>query len=317
MSTSAVSIRTVFEETVKQVELDPTRSQRASERYSAVKRQIEAALPAKAVFQVGSFQRKTKIRPLDQNDPLDIDAAVCFGDCRQYAAPGTGVFPSTALETVRSALVDNKTYRLMRPHSDAPTVVLEYADGFKIELIPCFRDLTGTYPRPGGPGCYIVGTASGIWVPADYDYDANVITGLNQTPAVRKALVPSIKLIKAFLREKGSALKSFHIEILCARILPGTIAAWETKGLAWDYRHVLAYFLSQASSHLMAAVSLPGSYSPPESSGLGYLQLISEGYSLTQFGEQAWKIAQLGDTAEADHQWRQLWSPPPLRFRSA
>jgi hypothetical protein len=30
---------------------------------------------------------------------------------------------------------------------------LEYADGFKIELIPCYEDLIGTRPRVFGPPC--------------------------------------------------------------------------------------------------------------------------------------------------------------------
>ena len=93
-----------------------------------------------------------------------------------------------------------------------------------MELIPCFRELTGRYPRQSGHACYIVGTADGRWIPADYDFDAAFITGMNQQRVVEQSLVPpSIKMIKAFLRGKVP-LKSFHAEILCARRIP---QAWQ------------------------------------------------------------------------------------------
>ena len=310
MSTTLGTIREAFEELLRRLELDPTRVARASQRYGSVKNLIETSLTGKMVAQVGSFQRKTKIRPSNPHDSLDVDAIVCFGDAHRWVTDGTGLSPSTALETIRRALASDKTYRLMEPKSDAPTVVLEYADGFKIELIPCFRDKTGTYPRPEGPACYLVGKASGGWVASDYDYDANVITGINQAGKIRGALVPSIKMIKAFLRDLNLGLRSFHVEILVALVVPTAIADWESRNLKWGYQHVLAYFLSSVGARMSGPANLPGSYSVPVDSGLSGLDLMTKGVILGELGKTAWQLCERKDSFGAFDGWGKFFGEP-------
>src|SRR4051794_32940684 len=103
-----------FTELLRRVELNQSRAELASQRYNAVKATIETALPGKSVRQVGSFQRKTKIKPVDLSDRLDVDAIVSFGRFSNYAAPQAGgITPSKALDIIRRALSSNQTYRLM------------------------------------------------------------------------------------------------------------------------------------------------------------------------------------------------------------
>lgn len=299
-----------FDELFTRIELNPTRVKLASQRYDSVRRQIQSALPGTRVFQVGSFQRHTKIRPVTDSDPLDVDVAVCFGDFYHYVFDGSGIYPRQALEATKMTLTQDGTYEAMEPESDAPTVVLEYFDGFKIEVIPCYRDLTGAYSRQPGPACYVVGSAAGNWVPADYDYDAACISGANQNPAVLQALVPSIKMIKRFLRNYGIGLKSFHAEILCALTVPLAVADWNGRNLRWGSQHVLAYFLSQAHRYLTGPVALPGSFSPPVDSGLSIYGLLEIGQKLAKFGEIAWKICKVEDEEQALDLWRQFYGDP-------
>ena len=97
-----MNVTDAFSELLRRIELNRARVQLASERYNAVKAAIEKALPGKAVRQIGSFQRKTKIRPADLSDALDIDAIVSFGDATRLGAPGEeGVTPSAAARTVK------------------------------------------------------------------------------------------------------------------------------------------------------------------------------------------------------------------------
>ncbi len=305
------TVREAFEQLLSRIELDATRVGVASQRYNAVKYRIESNLPGKQVSQVGSFQRKTKIRPRDENTNLDIDAIVSFGEARSFASFGQAMTPQVALQIVREALVADKTYRLMNPDSDAPTVVLEYADGFKIELIPCFKDLTGSSPRDHGPACYLIGAPSGHWVRADYDYDAKLITGLNQSSEIAATLVPAIKMIKAFFRNLPVGLKSFHVEILCAIVLPPAIQRWTAQRFNWGYQHLLARFLKEVRTQLDKPVSLPGSYSAPVDSGLSAAQRQRIGLWLEKLGEIAWQSCELddkhNDTAGALRCWRWLF----------
>jgi hypothetical protein len=311
MAQTVTTVAAGFRELLTRVELNATRINSASQRYNAVKQRVESALPGKEVSQIGSFQRKTKIRPANEDDPLDIDLIVSFGEAHRYAAPGEqGTTPASALETVRRALVSDGTYKLMDPKPDAPTVVLEYSDGFIVELAPCFKDLTGQHPRPGGPACYIVGTSAGGWVPADYDYDAAFISGANQLPAVAQALVPSIKMVKQFLRGQNIELKSFHVEILCALTVPQSVAGWNQQNLRWGYQHVLAQFLSQAPALLNGPVAIPGSCSPAVDSGLSAYRLQQIGQYLAKCGECACGICKVTDEGQALDLWRQFYGDP-------
>ncbi len=310
MSATLRTVAESFDELLRRLELDPTRVALASQRYASVKGLIESALSGKTVAQVGSFRRKTKIRPRNPNDALDVDAIVSWGDAHHFVSNGSGLSPFAALEIVRQALVSDKRYKLMSPESEAPTVVLEYADGFKLELIPCFLDKTGAHPRLGGPACYLVGRSSGSWVAADYEYDSSLITGLNKAESVRGALVPAVKMIKAFVRNLNLRLSSFHVEILVARVVPSAIADWESRGLQWGYQHVLAQFLSSVSPELTGPVALPGSYSTPVDSGLFGFELMTMGALLSRFGERAWELCKRSDRWGAFEEWRDFFGEP-------
>lgn len=295
---------------LRRLELNPNRAALASQRYNAVRLQLESALPGVSVSQVGSFQRRTKIRPLDASKSLDIDVAVCLGHFNRYVSDGSGISPSRALGAAEAALVLDGTYRAMKPESDAPTVVLEYSDGFRIELIPCYHDLSGSFPRTTGPPCYVVGDSSGNWIPADYDYDAAIISGANNLPAIAQSLVPSIKMIKGFIRNTEASLKSFHTEVLTALTIPAALADWNSRGLSWGYHHVLAQFLTAAPAHLNGPVAIPGSYSPSIDSGLSAYGLQQIADRLRKCGDLAWRICKVEDDAQALDLWRQFYGEP-------
>ncbi|WP_147443312.1 hypothetical protein [Corallococcus sp. AB011P] len=303
------TIHDAFNEFLRRIELNPTRVALASQRYNAVKDTVEANLKNATVRQIGSFQRKTKIRPRDLSDALDVDALVVMGEARQYARSGQGLSPSGAIQKVIGALKRNETYRVMQPQANAPVVVLEYADGFKMEAAVGFVELTGKYPRHGGPSCYVVGER-GSWRPADYDYDAKLISSLNQHESVQGFLVPCIKMLKHLIRSREVPLKSFHIEILAAHILPDAFAAWEQRGLPWGYPQAVAHFLSVVGERLRGPIALPGSYSPPTDSAQPPSELIEIGKFLQEQGSEAWRIFEVSDVSKAIARWQRFFGAP-------
>jgi len=304
------TVADAFNELLKRIELNPARVALASQRYKAVKTTIEGALPSNTVSQIGSFQRKTKIRPADLGDGLDIDAVVSFKRFTHYASDGeNGTTPSDALEIVRQALTSNQTYRVMTPVKDHPVVTLQYADDMKIELIPAFMDGTGAHPHPGTSiECYIIGTSSGDWETADYDYDAAVISRLNAV--TKQRLVPTAKIIKAYFRSVEMPLKSFHTELLVATIVPAIIAGWDAKNYSYGYEFILAQFLREASRVLTNPVRINGSYTPPVDSNLTQTHLAGLATFLSDRADEAWMLAQLEDTTQALGGWSDFFGDP-------
>ncbi len=250
----------------------------------------------------------TKIRPIDLSDGLDLDVLVTIGVATHYGRPGeAGVTRSAAQDKILRALQTNAIYRVMKPEKDAPTVLLEYSarDDFTVELVPAFVEKTGKYPRSTNePPCYIVAGKTGDWIPADYDYDARVSTGLNQSPAVQGTLVPLIKMAKAFFGAMGLRWRSFHLEVLAGTILPPLLAQWETRGWRWDYWHAFAGFLERLPANIGQALSLPGSYSPPVESGIPSVEMRRAIQFVEDRASEAWRIAKLTDESRAVDGWR-------------
>lgn len=295
-----------FRELLHRIELNPSRVELATQRYNAIKDSIEAALPGKTVRQIGSFQRKTKIRPADLSDKLDVDVLVSFGKFYQYAPSiAQGVSPSQALQIVQQALQWNQTYRVMPQAADHPSVRLEYFDGMTIELVPAYEDLTGQYSHgPSGPVCFVVGTSPYIWGPADYDFDAQMISYRNSSCDGR--LVPIIKIAKAYVRNAGIPLKSFHTEILVANTIPPLISEWKSKAYKYGLQHLLAGFLSQATKIIASPGQLSGSFSPPMDSGLSTATLSSVGVFLAARAEVAWRLC----STNVITGWREFFGEP-------
>jgi hypothetical protein len=280
----------------------------ASQRYSAVKEAIENALPGKIVSQVGSFQRKTRIRPIDLSDGLDVDAVVSFGKFYRFVSDGSGTTPRGALETVRRGLVSNETYKIMTPESDHPALCLQYADSMTIELIPVFEDATGLRPHNGSLSCYIFGDKPNAWEPCDYDYDAAVISALNVASSYK--LVPSVKMVKAYFRKSNVPLKSFHTELLVANTVPVFVPDWREKGYFFGYNHIMAAILETAAKTVTSPMQIKGSYTRPVDSGLDNLTLTKIGRWLEARAQTAWSLCKIQDETEALRRWREFLGDP-------
>jgi hypothetical protein len=309
-----VDIKEAFAATLSRIELNPTRVQLASQRYQAVKSVIEEALPERTVTQIGSFQRQTKIRPLDLGDKLDIDLLVKFktANWTLFGILGVWETPEAALDKIQKVLIADPTYKMMRPKPDAPTVVLTYADQFTFEFVPALVDKTGQYShQTGEPDCFLVGVNRTTWSPADYDFDAAYISSLNKQTGGK--LVPAIKLIKTFLRGQGLSpdpLKSFHIEILCSLVVSPIIAAWDAYGLAWDYHQVLAAFLLNVGDHLDSPVKVPNSFSAPIQVKLSAADTQALKKKINQLGQSAQKLCRIKDIPAALKGWPAFFGSP-------
>lgn len=302
------SVDEAFVELLRRIELNPTRIALASQRYNAVKGTIEGNLAGKTVRQIGSFQRKTKIRPNDLGDRLDIDALVSFGRFFAYASGSNGVTPASALQIVRNALSSNETYRVMPQQQDHPVIRLEYADQMSIELVAAFEDCTGQHSHgPGQHPCYVIGASPYAWRAADYDYDAQLISTLNA--AAKEKLVPTIKMVKAYFRSRNVPLKSFHTEILVSNTVPTIIADWESKRYSYGYEYILAEFLRRAATIVGSPVSLSGSFSPAMDSDLSSSTLSELAMYLNKRADVAWQLS--GDrSAGVISAWREFFGEP-------
>lgn len=295
-----------FEECLTRIELDSTRIQLAKQHYNAVKSWLQSRLDVE-VRRVGSFRKHTKIRPRVVNGksfPIDIDARVCFGDATHFLPSGqTGITGDGLLQQLRNALIDNKTYHLMQPTIDRPTVTLSYADEFSIELTPCMRNRIPPDNSRFHANFLLWNNAGNLEI-NDYDYDCAFITELNRLHD--GCLIPAMKLIKQFVRNQDIQLKSFQVELLCIDVLSRFLSQVKEAGSSWEWQDLIICFLELGPVALGADLRILGSRTTPTRiSNVSQIQL-----QLRYFAALAVKIRELGDTADAYQLWRAFYGEP-------
>lgn len=156
-------------------------------------------------FVMGSYKRHTLIRRLSEGEKYDVDVMFVLNEEERL---------DTVLDTMESVAIsltdqieDVVSYRRQRV-----SIGLIYNDNFSIDMVPGLLNEDGTYTifdgREGNP------------VRTNPLKHIEVISGLNA--ANDGLFVPLIKLAKRWKQENEVSMKSFHIEMLAAKIFSDT-----------------------------------------------------------------------------------------------
>ncbi len=304
MVTSAItSVPLAFTEFRKRLELDPSYDGIIQARHAAVRSVIENYLPGARTQLIGSLQRRTRIDPLTGLQGFDIDLLVELGYFDRFVQGGT--MPADALNTVEQSISSSLRYNKMGAHEDAPTIVIPYTDGVKVEVVPAYRDRV--------PGRVPVGRAywiprGGRWVLADYDHDAKYISDMNTASGNR--LIPVIKMLRAWRRHRvGSLLRPYHLEVLAASSVPFVVSYYQGRQMIPSWPRIISGFFACAVAAAHQPASIPASLSEPPDY---YLHPASRGVLANEMQAMTdWTSRALNaEDATAIGMWREVFGPP-------
>lgn len=256
-------LRLHFQQLKTNLNLTPSFQNIISTRHAAVRSAFENLNPGiENTKVIGSVGRRTRIQPRP-GEKFDIDIVVVLGD---FTGWGTeGITSAAAIDNLYRTACSSDRYSAFEPTADAPTVTLFFGNEIHVELVPAYVDNVGRShggrPTPPiGRGYWVPGPNG--WIHADYDFDAGVITQLNELSDQR--LVPAIKMLKAVKRAHLPDFKSFALEILAARTIPMIIAGYKSvrQRAPTDSEMLLDFFL-MAPGLLSEGLAMQGSNSPP------------------------------------------------------
>lgn len=157
-------------------------------------------LHGETVFQNGSYDRDTIIRPLDDIDlffVLKKDKYV--NDWRQLPNPKTIL---TSVKNFLNATADYKD----KVKQDRPCVTINLADK-KFDVLPCFGNDNDGYRIPD--------TALTGWVFSNPVKHSENLTAVNKK---NNKVVPLVRIIKYWNKENKKIIPSFHIEEITIEI---------------------------------------------------------------------------------------------------
>lgn len=188
-------------------------------------------LPLKRVILIGSADRSTLIRPLD-----DIDVLAEFTNkdnvFEQYRY-NSGAF----LQRIRTALQASTSIAQIGARGQA--VRLFYTSGAHVDIAPVFAWSGGGFGLPSG---------SGGWITTDPEAQARWMA--DRRAAVGSHLTPTVKIAKRWNRVHSERLASYHLEVMVASMF-GSIGA--------NWREATKCFFDWAPNYL--AVSDPAGHS--------------------------------------------------------
>ena len=150
-------------------------------------------------FLTGSYSRNTAIRP-----PKDVDFFIVLND-KKYGDLKPSELLNLLEKTLKEILPDITIFQ--QTHS----VTIEYDEEFSIDVIPAFEINSELYKIPH------VSENSDTWLKSNPKIHGEKLTEANDT--TNGLLVPLVKLLKAWKRDKCSYVKSFHLELLAIEII--------------------------------------------------------------------------------------------------
>jgi hypothetical protein len=234
-------------------------------------------LPVDRTKLIGSAQRETIIRPID-----DIDLLAVFENkdsiFERYRSDSRAF-----LYRIRDALNNYSSVRVVGARGQA--VRFFYANQPHVDVAPVFKWNNGGYALPNG---------TGGWLTTDPDQHAAWITQRHSELSYQ--LKPMIRMIKRWNNVHSKSLKSFHIEVMVGNAF---------SSMNNDSRDACAKFFQWAPGYIDV-------YDPAGHSGVlsGYLtwaqrsRVVSNMQSAQQRAAQAVYAEQRGNDAEAIRLWR-------------
>lgn len=299
----ATNISQAFNELKSRLELNDTLQNAVTVHHNGIREWIESYNSYIETKLIGSLQRKTRIQPRS-NDTFDIDILVIFGYFISWVPAVQGITPTDTLNKLDEIMREHGGYEKMDPEKDFPTVVINYADGTKAELVPTYCDYIGDTP-PKGRGYWI--PQRNKWILADYDYDADYISAKNKE--CDGWLIPTIKMLKAAKRNLFPEMKSYHLEVLATDSISLMVAYYKNQNLQLSFPSLVYSFFLISRDEILKACFIPDSKSPDASVYMSNFQKQNLADKFGEIESYCQSIIQL-DGRKAIEGWQKIFGEP-------
>lgn len=217
-----------FSNFVDRISLTDTQKAEVSTKRNKTEEYLRAAFPSTSdlplhrVILIGSADRGTLIRPLD-----DIDVMAQFTDkdhVFEKYRHDSGAF----LQRIRTALLANTSIANIGARGQA--VRLFYTSGAHVDIAPTFKWTSSGYALPSGDG---------KWMTTDPEAQATWMAG--RRTLLSSNLTPMVKIVKRWNSVHSSRLSSYQAEVMTATMF---------TALGSNYRDAMKVWFDHAPSYL-------------------------------------------------------------------
>lgn len=282
-------------ELVSILNLTEKEQKQISKKHLSLRESLREKLPVEDDFLTGSYPRNTMIRPMS-DDKFDVDFFLAFSNNEfgEYKLP-------ELLETVKVALEEIKDDDpdIVKITDQNRSIGVEYDGNFQIDVVPAIEiekdelykifDKKSRQPVKSNPKLHGKNLS-----------EANENT---ESGSVRR-LVPIIKLLKLWKRDKCDYVKSFHLELLAVEILQNEQIE--------SYSYGLVKFFNSANEKLQEASltdpanddNMVDAYLDEDGTRDELLELIGKEKLIAA---QAWQFENDGDYDRVVKEWKKIF----------
>ena len=277
----ATTIAASFLKLKENVEITSLQKETVSTRQQNVRKALEDDFTISDSFLTGSYARSTLVSPLNE---ADVDIFIVL-----HPSYYNGSQPGILLDKVRTALL--KTYPTTpRISRNGQAVTISFTD-FKVDVVPAFNRAGGGYLIPDSRNTCYINTN-----PKEH---VEIMSAQNKWH--NGGLVPLIKMIKAWNKNRNQAFVSFYLELMAINILKNVQIS--------DYPSGMYYFFDKGREAIKYLIQDPVSYGG-QISGLLNVNTVNEAVSRfdTAYNQaaKAQVEASYYRTENAVNEWRKI-----------
>lgn len=233
-----MTINEFFETLLGRVNLriDDKEREFIQKKQNGLRERLREKLPLKDDFLTGSYARHTIIKPKEEGEKFDVDVFVAF-DNEDYGTKELSELHDLVAKALSEIKEEDAELAISElDNNQRRSIGVKFGNSFQIDVVPAIEiekdklykifDKTTLKPVNSNPKLH-----------------GKLLTEANKRTGDK--LVPIVKMLKFWKREKCDYVKSFHIELLAVKVLG--------DGSIESYSKSLATFFTKASEYLQDA----------------------------------------------------------------
>jgi len=251
-------------------------------------------------FLTGSYARDTITKPKDPGEEFDVDVFVAFSN-EEYGEKDLEELRGITIRALRRVKAKHPGLGITNINEkQARSVGVEFGGNFQIDMVPSIqiekdrlykifdaRSLEAVRSNPKLHGQRLT--------------DANARTESGST----RRLVPIIKILKSWKREKCDDMKSFHLEVLAVEILGNKKIESYSEGIARFFANTEGYFQEACLKDPANPKNIIDEYLDKDGTRDGLLSLVAREKAGV---ERARAFEASGDDEKAIREWKEVFS---------
>lgn len=284
-----------FKELAGKLELTKSESDRISRKHNILREKLREKLPVEDDFLTGSYARNTMIRPKDDNK-FDVDFFLAFSkkDYEESELPDLLSIVKNALEQIKNDDADIEEIQEQKR-----SIGVVYKENFQIDIVPAIQ-----IEKDERYKIFDKNTLQAI--ESNPKLHGSNLTSANETSDSSgvKRLVPIVKLLKSWKREKCDYVKSFHLEMLVVEILGGKEISSYSQGLVNFFANAVQNLQSAGMKDPANESNIVDEYLDNDGTRTKLLGLVNEEKKIA---EKAVKLEKEGNDDEAVKEWEKIF----------